>query len=93
MVEAAGHRQSACPPTWADLLGEPMTAESVHTENAVAVNEVRVCGHCGRPLPALDKNEYTPTRARLVATAGFCVCPPGTAEGEVAIPDRAPSLL
>jgi hypothetical protein len=70
-----------------------MTAETVHTEPAVSVDDVRVCGHCGRPLPALDKNEYTPTRARLVAATGFCVCPPGTAEGDARIPDRAPSLL
>ncbi len=53
---------------------------------------VRLCDRCGRPLPAVDKTEYTPQRAQLVAEAGFCVCPP-TAGGQSPIPDRAPSLL
>jgi hypothetical protein len=50
---------------------------------------VRLCDHCGRLLPALDKNEYTPDRARAVLETGYCVCP----DGAVAIPDHGPSLL
>jgi hypothetical protein len=47
---------------------------------------VRVCGICGRPVTARDKNEYTATRARLVADKGLCVCP-------AQVPVRGPSLL
>ena len=66
----------------------------VHVEPAMAVvADVRVCDRCGRPLPALHKNEYTPGRARLVATAGLCLCPSGGPEGGAGIPDRGPSLL
>lgn len=66
-----------------------MTTDQVRSEPAV-----RLCDHCGRPLPALHRNEYTPTRADLVAARGFCVCSPGTSEGTaVHIPDRAPSLI
>jgi hypothetical protein len=71
-----------------------MTANQVHTEPAQAVSaDIRLCDHCGRPLPALHKNEYTPTRALLVATAGFCVCPSAGAEGVAGIPEHGPSLL
>jgi len=55
-------------------------------------NGVRLCDKCGRPLPALDKNEYTPARARLVADLGVCVCAHGKTD-DVQLPDRAPSLL
>jgi hypothetical protein len=47
---------------------------------------VRVCDICGRPMAARDKNEYTATRARLVADKGLCVCP---AQARV----RGPSLI
>ncbi len=63
---------------------------TVNTESAVGV---RLCDRCGRPLPALDKNEYTPTRARVVAATGFCVCPSRGPEDVSRIPERAPSLL
>jgi hypothetical protein len=53
---------------------------------------VRLCDRCGRPLPAVDKTEYTPQRAQLVTETGFCVCPAGDG-GRATIPDRAPSLL
>jgi hypothetical protein len=53
---------------------------------------VRLCDRCGRPLPAVDKTEYTPQRAQLVTEAGFCVCPASDG-GRAPIPDRAPSLL
>jgi hypothetical protein len=66
-----------------------MTTDQVRSEPAV-----RLCDRCGRPLPALHRNEYTPMRADLVAAKGFCVCSPGTSEGAaVRIPDRAPSLI
>jgi hypothetical protein len=70
-----------------------MTADHIHMESAVTASAVRLCDHCGRPLPALDKNEYTPVRAVLVAARGFCVCPPSGAEDATRIPDRAPSLI
>jgi hypothetical protein len=35
---------------------------------------VRSCITCARPLPALNKDEYTRDRARLVASRGICVC-------------------
>jgi hypothetical protein len=68
-----------------------MTANRIPTPTPAS--EVRLCDHCQRPLPALDKNEYTPARAHLVAATGFCVCPPGGHEGTTSIPDHAPSLL
>ncbi|BCB75787.1 hypothetical protein GCM10022251_26190 [Phytohabitans flavus] len=55
-------------------------------------NGIRRCDQCGRPLPALHKNEYTPARARLVADLGVCMCTHGDTDG-VEVPDRAPSLL
>jgi hypothetical protein len=71
-----------------------MTANPIQSEPASApVADVRLCDHCGRPLPALHKNEYTPLRARLVTTAGFCVCPPSGPEEVARIPDHGPSLL
>ncbi|GLH99236.1 hypothetical protein [Phytohabitans aurantiacus] len=53
---------------------------------------VRQCDQCGRPLPALDKNEYTPMRARLVAEQGVCMCPHGETD-DIEVPERGPSLL
>ncbi|NJC73894.1 hypothetical protein HC031_29895 [Planosporangium thailandense] len=35
---------------------------------------VRTCSACGRPLPALTRDEYTRARAGLVASRGICVC-------------------
>jgi len=70
-----------------------MIAEHVHLESAVTTSAVRLCDHCGRPLPALHKNEYTPVRANLVAVKGFCVCRPGGPDDATRIPDRAPSLV
>jgi hypothetical protein len=55
--------------------------------------DVRVCEQCGRAVPALHKDEYTPARAQVVATTGFCVCPPVGPDGEASIPERPPSLL
>jgi hypothetical protein len=57
-----------------------------------ATTGVRLCNQCGRPLPALEKNEYTPARARLVAELGVCVCPHGETDG-IELPERGPSLL
>ncbi|MDT4987477.1 MAG: hypothetical protein QOI74_1571 [Micromonosporaceae bacterium] len=72
----------------------PMTANPVHTESAQTMSaDIRLCDHCGRPLPALHKDEYTQTRAMLVATAGFCVCPSAEGEGVAGIPEHGPSLL
>jgi hypothetical protein len=70
-----------------------MTAEHVRQEPAVTPSAVRLCDNCGRPLPALHKNEYTPVRANLVAVKGFCVCRPGGPDDATRIPDRAPSLV
>ena len=71
-----------------------MTANRLQTESMPATTgEVRLCDRCGRPLPAVHKNEYTPQRARLVTATGFCVCPSSTDGGGPRIPDRAPSLL
>jgi hypothetical protein len=71
-----------------------MTAHPIESEPTTAPGaDVRLCQRCGRPLPALHKNEYTPTRARLVATTGFCVCPPGGSDDVARIPDHSPSLL
>ncbi|MCW6006196.1 hypothetical protein K1W54_16635 [Micromonospora sp. CPCC 205371] len=56
-----------------------------------AASGIRLCDQCGRPLPALDKNEYTPARARLVAEQGVCMCPHET--DDVELPERGPSLL
>jgi hypothetical protein len=70
-----------------------MTANDVHTKPEAAADDVRVCDRCARPLPALDKNEYTLTRARLLATTGFCVCPTGGPDGVAPIPDHGPSLV
>lgn len=53
---------------------------------------VRLCTQCGRPLPALHKNEYTPLRARMVAEMGVCLCPRDEG-GDAERPDRGPSLL
>jgi hypothetical protein len=53
---------------------------------------LRRCEQCGRPLPALHKNEYTPARARLVAEVGVCMCAHGETD-DVEVPERAPSLL
>jgi hypothetical protein len=47
---------------------------------------VRICDACGRPVPARDKNEYTPARAQLIVDKGLCVCP-------AQAPVRAPSLM
>jgi hypothetical protein len=66
-----------------------MTANDVHTHPEMASGDVRVCDRCGRPLPALHKSEYTPARARLVATDGLCLCPDAAAP----IPDHGPSLI
>jgi hypothetical protein len=81
-----------------DLRNEPrgrtMTVDHVHTEPAAGTSAgVRLCDRCRRPLPAVDKTEYTPQRARMVTVAGFCVCPPGDDGGAATIPDRGPSLL
>jgi hypothetical protein len=72
-----------------------MTASSVHPDPVAspAAVKVRLCDECGRPVPALHKNEYTRDRARLVARQGLCVCPPAGADGVARIPDRGPSLL
>jgi hypothetical protein len=70
-----------------------MTTNRIPSQPTAPAIEVRLCDRCQRPLPALDKNEYTPARARLVATTGFCVCAPGEHEGAAAIPDHSPSLL
>ncbi len=72
-----------------------MTASSVHPDQAAqsAPGPIRLCDECGRPVPALHKNEYTPDRARLVAVEGLCVCPPGGGDGVARIPDRGPCLL
>lgn len=43
-------------------------------EPPAAGASVRVCSSCGRPLPALTRDEYTRARAGLVATRGICVC-------------------
>lgn len=53
---------------------------------------VRRCDQCERPLPALNKNEYTPARARLVAEFGVCMCAHGETD-DIEVPERAPSLL
>jgi hypothetical protein len=72
----------------------PMTANRVDTEPAATIAvDVRLCDRCTRALPALDKNEYTPARADVITTAGFCVCPPGGPDGLSPIPDHGPSLL
>ena len=55
---------------------------SEHTETG----GVRVCDRCGRVVPALDKKEYTPERARLIVERGLCVCPSET-------PAHGPSML
>ena len=70
-----------------------MAVDHVHTESAPETTAgVRLCGRCERPLPAVDKTEYTPERARMVTVAGFCVCL--ASDGVLAwIPRRAPSLL
>lgn len=65
---------------------------STQPETAAA-GDVRVCDRCGRPLPALHKDEYTPNRALLVATTGFCLCPTGGPDGVAPVPDHAPSLI
>jgi hypothetical protein len=71
-----------------------MTANHVGTQSeAATADDVRVCNRCGRPVPALHKDEYTPIRARLVATTGFCVCPTGGPDGVAPIPDHGPSLV
>jgi cytochrome b561 len=73
--------------------GGTMTVDHAHAQAGTQAGAgVRLCDRCGRPLPAVDKTEYTPQRAQLVAEAGFCVCPAG-AGGPATIPDRAPSLL
>ena len=59
---------------------------------AGATTGVRRCELCARPLPALNKNEYTPIRARLVAEVGVCMCAHGEHD-DVEVPERAPSLL
>jgi hypothetical protein len=70
-----------------------MTVDHAHAQTRPQTGAgVRLCDRCGRPLPAVDKTEYTPQRARLVTEAGFCVCPAGSS-GQAPIPDRAPSLL
>jgi hypothetical protein len=70
-----------------------MTANRIHTQPAsTTAANVRLCDRCARPLPALDKNEYTPARARMVAATGLCVCPPGP-DTLATIPDHGPSLL
>lgn len=70
-----------------------MTASRIPAQSSPPPIEVRLCDSCRRPLPALDKNEYTPARANLVAATGFCVCAPGQHEGAAPIPDHSPSLL
>ena len=70
-----------------------MTAHPVQTEPAPPAAGVRLCERCGRPLPALHKDEYTAARARVVATSGFCVCPSDGSAGAAGIPDHSPSLL
>jgi hypothetical protein len=70
-----------------------VTANSSSTRpEATAVN-VRVCDRCTRPLPALHKDEYTPTRAQLVATCGFCLCPSDDQDGRPSRTERGPSVL
>jgi hypothetical protein len=68
-----------------------MTVNRADTEPATAT-DVRLCERCARPLPALEKNEYTAARAQMIATIGLCVCPldPHTL---AAIPKQAPSAL
>jgi len=73
-----------------ELLENAMTASSVHPDKTTGV---RLCDECGLPVPALHKNEYTPARARLVATAGLCVCPTDDGDGVARVPERGPSLL
>jgi hypothetical protein len=70
-----------------------MTTDHVHSQPMDATIGVRLCDRCGRPLTALDKSEYTLARAYVVATTGFCVCPPDGRDGSAAIPDHGPSLL
>lgn len=57
-----------------------------------ATTGIRLCDQCGRPLPALEKNEYTPARARLVGEQGVCMCPHGV-DDDIELPERGPSLL
>jgi hypothetical protein len=71
-----------------------MIENQVSTQpEAVPTADVRACGRCGRPLPALHKDEYTPARALLVATSGLCLCPTGGPDGVPPVPDHAPSLM
>lgn len=65
---------------------------SAHSEAAI-VNDVRICDRCGRVPPAFHKDEYTPDRAHLVTTVGFCVCPTDGPDGVAEIPDHGPSLV
>src|SRR3954452_12658975 len=48
----------------------PQQAEAARTPRA----SVRLCDLCGRPMAALDKDEYTVARAELVVDKGLCVC-------------------
>jgi hypothetical protein len=57
------------------------------------VVDVRVCDRCGRPLPALNKDEYTPARALLVARTGFCLCPTDGPDAVAPVPDHAPAVI
>jgi hypothetical protein len=71
-----------------------MTADRADTRfEPTTAAGVRVCERCGRSLPAQHKDEYTPERARLVTTAGFCVCPTEGPNGVAPIPDHGPSLM